>query len=119
MSAPSMNLLRGTLDLLVLRTLSHGALHGYAVSRFIRESSRDALQIEEGALYPALRRLEKKGLLESWWDATDTGRDAKFYELTDTGRAHLERELAQWERYVEAMRRVLFEAEPPLALGAP
>ena len=113
-----MNLLRGTLDLLVLRTLSHGPLHGYAVSRFIRESSQQALQIEEGALYPALRRLEKKGYLEAWWDATETGREAKFYELTPNGRAHLDTELVQWERYVEAMRQVLFEAQPPLSPAA-
>ena len=112
MTGPSMNLLRGTLDLMVLRTLSFGPRHGYAVSRFIRESSDQSFQIEEGALYPALRRLEKKGFLESWWDATDTGREAKFYELTKAGRSHLTQELDQWQRYVEAMRQVLFEAEP-------
>ncbi len=114
-----MNLLRGTLDLLILRTLSHGALHGYAASKYIRESSGQALQIEEGALYPALRRLEKKGFLTAWWDATDTGREAKFYELTDAGREHLDTELHQWERYVVAMRRVLFEADPPTPALAP
>ena len=117
MSGSSVNLLRGTLDLMVLRTLSFGPRHGYAVSAFIRASSDETFRVEEGALYPALRRLEKKGLLEAWWDKTETGREAKFYELTDAGRKHLESELDQWTRYVEAMRRVLFEASPTTAMA--
>lgn len=108
----SLGLLKGTLDVLVLKTLSWGPLHGYAISRFIRESTRDVLTVEEGALYPALRRLETRGWLASRWALTDTGREARFYQLTDAGRDQLERELGNWQRYVEAMARVLFEARP-------
>lgn len=107
-------LIRGTLDVLILKTLAWGPLHGYAVSRFIKSWTADALSIEEGALYPALRRLEKKDLLEAYWDETDTGREAKFYELTPSGRAHLESEIETWKRYVWAMQQVLFEADPAL-----
>ncbi|HVS12322.1 MAG TPA: PadR family transcriptional regulator [Thermoanaerobaculia bacterium] len=107
-----MNLLKGTLHVLVLKTLSWGPLHGYAISRFIRESTADALQVEEGALYPALRRMESRGWLESSWGLTETNREARFYQLTDSGRAQLEHELGDWQRYVQAMSRVLFEARP-------
>ncbi|HVS66339.1 MAG TPA: PadR family transcriptional regulator [Thermoanaerobaculia bacterium] len=108
----SMSLLKGTLDVLILKTLSWGTLHGYAISRFIRESTGDVLTVEEGALYPALRRLENRGWLASSWGLTDTRREAKFYQLTVSGKAQLERELGDWQRYVEAMSRVLFEARP-------
>jgi transcriptional regulator len=108
----SMSLIKGTLDVLVLKTLSWGPLHGYAISRFIRESTRDVLTVEEGALYPALRRLETRGWLSSTWGLTETGREARFYQLTDVGKEQLERELGDWQRYVEAMSRVLFEARP-------
>ena len=107
-----MELIRGTLDVLVLKTLSWGALHGYGISRAIRAATDDALQVEEGALYPALRRLEKRGLLQGSWGVTDTGRDARFYELTPAGRGHLEGEVESWRRYVEAMSRVLFATGP-------
>lgn len=107
-----MQLMKGTLDVLILKTLSNGALHGYAISRWIRETSDDVLAVEEGALYPALRRLENKGLLESRWGATDTGRQAKFYELTGKGRVALEAELESWDRYAEAMGRVLEGSGP-------
>ena len=76
-----LQLMRGTLDVLILKTLSWGPLHGYAISRSIRATSGEDLNVEEGALYPALRRLEKRGLLESEWGVTETGRDAKFYRL--------------------------------------
>ena len=102
-----LELLKGTLDVLILKTLSRGPLHGYGVSRWIRETTGDEFQVEEGALYPALRRLEKKGLLEASWGETDTGRQAKFYELTPQGSAELERSLGRWHRYVAAMGRVL------------
>ena len=102
-----LELLKGTLDVLILKTLSRGPLHGYGVSRWIRETTGDEFQVEEGALYPALRRLEKKGLLVADWGETDTGRQAKFYELTPQGRAELERSLGRWHRYVAAMGRVL------------
>ena len=102
-----MDLLKGTLDILILKTLSSGTMHGYGVSRSIRETTDDVLTVEEGALYPALRRLEKKGLLRSQWGQTDTGREAKFYGLTAAGRRQLEHHLASWEQYVAAMARVL------------
>ena len=104
-----MELLRGTLDLLILKTLSHGPLHGYGVSLAIRRATGDALQVDEGALYPALRRLEKRGLLEAEWRNSDTGRDAKFYELTPAGESGLASEMSKWTRYVEAMAQVLNE----------
>ncbi|MBW3533692.1 MAG: PadR family transcriptional regulator [Gemmatimonadetes bacterium] len=107
-----MELIRGTLDVLVLKTLSWGPLHGYAISRVIRSATDEALSVEEGALYPALRRLEKRGLLEGSWAVTETGRDARVYELTDAGLRHLENEVDSWRRYVEAMSRVLFATEP-------
>ena len=102
-----MDLLRGTLDILILTTLRRDRMHGYAISRWIRETTEDVLTVEEGALYPALRRLEKKGLLRAEWGETDTGREAKFYELTAAGRRQLAAQRADWDQYVEAMSRVL------------
>lgn len=107
MAERSLELLKGTLDVLVLKTLSDGPLHGYAVSRSIREATGEVFQIEEGALYPALRRLEKRDLVASAWGVTNTGREAKFYRLTPAGEAELRSELRRWSRYVEAMDRVL------------
>lgn len=102
-----MELLKGTLDVLILKTLSHGSMHGYGISRWLRETTRDALRVEEGALYPALRRLEKRGLLEASWEESDTGRQAKFYRLTHAGEAELKDGVRSWRRYTEAMARVL------------
>lgn len=109
-----MNLIKGTLDILILKTLSWGPMHGYAVSRWIREASGEELTVEEGALYPALRRLERKGWLEAEWGETETGREARFYTLTAAGREQLSQEVSAWERYVAAMARVL-EAPAPAA----
>ena len=108
----SLDLLKGTLDVLILKTLSRGPLHGYGISKAIRTLTEDDFQVEEGALYPALRRLEKKGLLAASWDVTDTGREAKFYDLTPAGLEKLDSELAHWRRYVVAMSRVLFADDP-------
>jgi transcriptional regulator len=107
MAERSLELLKGTLDVLILKTLSEEPMHGYGVSRSIREATRDAFHVEEGALYPALRRLEKRSLVESAWSVTETGREAKFYSLTPAGRAELRSSLRTWRRYVEAMGRVL------------
>ena len=107
MSGPPLEILKGTLDVLLLKTLSQEPMHGYAVSRWIREATDDALKVEEGALYPALRRLEKKGLVEAHWGTTDTGREARFYHLTEAGKAALQSQLQTWNRYVEAMGNVL------------
>ena len=110
-----MELLKGTLDVLILKTVSWGPMHGYGISRWIRETTREALTVEEGALYPALRRLESRGWLAAEWGVTDTGREARFYELTEEGRARLREEVVAWRRYVAAMARVL-EA-PQAAVG--
>ncbi|MEX0891618.1 MAG: PadR family transcriptional regulator [Gemmatimonadota bacterium] len=101
------NLFTGTLDLLVLQTLAGQKLHGYAIGRSIRAAGGDALAVEEGALYPALHRLEARGLLEAGWGRTDTGRRAKFYTLTADGRAHMEAERARWEAHARAVWAVL------------
>lgn len=101
------NLYSGTLDLLVLRSLTWGALHGYGIGRWIRQSSAEVLKVEEGALYPALHRLEKKGWLVAKWGLTETGRQAKFYELTDLGKEHLRSETARWTEHQTAVQAVL------------
>jgi PadR family transcriptional regulator, regulatory protein PadR len=111
MGAASLTLLKGTLDVLILRTLSWQPMHGYAVSRWIREHSGDVFRVEEGVLYPALRRLEERGLVQGEWSLTETGREAKFYTLTDEGRRRLRAEVRDWTRYVAAMSQVL-EARP-------
>lgn len=107
MGVTSLALLKGTLDVLILRTLGWQSMHGYAISRWIRENSRDVFRVEEGALYPALRRLEERGYLTSEWSLTETGREAKFYALTEQGRRRMRSEVRDWSRYVEAMTRVL------------
>lgn len=110
--AESLELIKGTLDVLILKTLSWGPMHGYAISRWIRETTADTLTVEEGALYPALRRLESKNWLMGEWGVTQTGREARFYELTDEGRERLKEEVATWRRYVAAMTRVLEAPRP-------
>ena len=106
MSKPS-DLLQGTLDLLILRTLALGPMHGWAVAGRIRQISQDVLQITQGALYPALHRLEQQGWLRAEWRKSETGRDAKYYALTRAGRAQLEKELAQWKRLSNAVGLVI------------
>lgn len=98
-----LELIRGTLDLLVLKALSWGSMHGLAVLQWIERSTRQRLQIEEGALYPALHRMEAKGWLEAEWGHTDAGRRAKFYRLTAAGRRQLSAKLTKWARYSEAV----------------
>lgn len=107
MSKESLELLKGTLDIVILKTLEAGPRHGYGISRWVRDATGEDLSIDEGALYPALRRLEKRGYVEAEWGVSDTGRDAKFYRLTDTGRRELASAVDNWERYVAAMTRVL------------
>lgn len=107
MGDASLDLLKGTLDILILRTLSLGPLHGYGISRWLRDTTDDAFRVEEGALYPALRRLEKRGFVEAEWGVTDTGRDARFYRLTASGRNELNVGVRSWSRYAVAMARVL------------
>lgn len=100
-------LLPGTLDMLILKTLSRGELHGYAIAQFIQQASDDVLKVEEGALYPALHRLEVRGLLKSEWGASDNNRRAKFYRLTALGRRELEHESASWDRIAAGVTRVM------------
>ena len=101
------DLLPGTLELLVLKTLSLGELHGYGISQHIQRLSRDVLQVEEGSLYPALQRLQLKGLIKSKWGLTPTRRRARYYTLTAAGRKQLGEETSSYERVVAAMSRVL------------
>jgi PadR family transcriptional regulator PadR len=105
--APDLDLLKGTLDVLVLKTLSWGPRHGYAVSRWIADTTDDALSVEEGALYTALHRLEQRGLIESEWGLSENNRRAKYYQLTAAGRAALRAQTQRWTRYAEAVFKVL------------
>ena len=103
-------LLHGTLDALVLKTLSGGPRHGYGIARYLEEATEGAVTIEEGSLYPALYRLEKRGLLEATWGPSETGRRAKFYRLTRDGRTQLARETKAWAEFSAAVSRVLLPA---------
>ena len=109
MPKPS-DLLQGTLDLLILKTIARDALHGWAISKRIQELSDDVLAVQQGSLYPALHRLEHQGWIEAEWRATDLGRTAKFYSLTREGRQQLERELETWDRLSSAVRLLLKRA---------
>jgi len=102
LSKPS-DLIQGTLDLLILKTLSLDPKHGWAIAKRIQQVSEDALQVTQGALYPALHRLEQQGWVRSEWRESETGREAKFYFLTKAGRTQLQKELAQWERLSNAV----------------
>jgi transcriptional regulator len=101
------NLFTGTLDLLILQTLRQGPLHGYAIGRHFSDRTKGILEMEEGVLYPALYRLNRKGFLESDWGETETGRRAKFYALTRKGRVALKKEKARWEEHIQAVQAVL------------
>lgn len=106
-----LDVIRGTLDLLILKSLSWGPMHGLAVLRWIEQGSNRKLQIEEGALYPALHRMAQKGWLDAEWGYSDQGRKAKFYRLTAAGRKQLAAEVSRWARYTDAVGLVL-SAEP-------
>lgn len=101
------DLFTGTLDILILKAVSWGPRHGYAIGRWIRETTTDDVVVQEGALYPALHRLERKGLLAERWDVSETGREAKYYTLTAGGRAHLRAEAKRWTRFSSAIGRAL------------
>jgi len=106
-AADRSELLQGTLDMLILKVLEPAPLHGYAIAQRINRTSRALLQVPQGSLYPALHRLENKGLLAAEWIETDGGRDAKVYRLTRKGRAHLDAEIADWSRVSQAIRLIL------------
>jgi transcriptional regulator len=99
--------LRGTLDVLILKTLTWGPRHGYAVARWLEETTGDTLTIEEGSLYPSLYRMEQRGWIESEWGTSELGRQAKFYKLTAAGRKQLRVETAEWQAFVDVVSRVL------------
>jgi PadR family transcriptional regulator PadR len=98
---------QGTLDLLILKVVALGPVHGYSVAQRLQQVSRDVVQVPQGSLYPALHRLENRGLLAAEWRQTDSGRDAKFYRLTRKGRAQLEAQAASWRRLSEAVALIL------------
>lgn len=105
--AASGELIQGTLDMLILKTLERGAMHGYAIAEFIERTSEDVLRVEEGALYPALHRLELRGLLAAAWGLSENNRRAKFYRLTATGRKRLAEEAGYWARITAGIARVM------------
>jgi transcriptional regulator len=107
MGGSSLEILKGKLETLVLKAISRKPNHGYGIARWLKETSAEAFQVEEGALYPALRRMEKRGLLLSDWDVTETGREAKYYRLSKEGERQLQAAEEMWNRYVTAMGQVL------------
>jgi len=110
MKSSKSDLLQGTLDLLILRTLASGEMHGWGISQRLQQISQDVLQVNQGSLYPALYRLEQQGWVESSWGDSDANRRAKFYRLTKAGRKQLAEETANWERMATAVQRVLQRA---------
>ena len=111
MDTPKSDLLQGTLDVLILKIVALEPLHGYGIAQRIRQISRDVLQVQQGSLYPALHRLEKRGWLRAEWGEAETGREAKFYSLTRVGHKQLEAETANWDRLSEAVTLILRMAE--------
>ena len=111
MDTQKSDLLQGTLDVLILKIVALEPIHGYGIAQRIRQISKAVLQVQQGSLYPALHRLEKRGLLGAKWGEAETGREAKFYSLTKTGRKHLETEMANWDRLSEAVTMILRTAE--------
>jgi PadR family transcriptional regulator PadR len=113
MPRPPQDLLQGTLDLLVLKTLSWGPAHGYAIARWIQQLTGQVLDVGEGSLYPALHRLEERGLVNSEWQLSPNNRRAKFYQLTTRGRQQLRTETATWTEFVDAVGKVLRTTAQP------
>lgn len=113
MPASPVDVLQGTLDVLVLKALSWGPRHGHGVARVIRDTTSGTLDITDGSLYVALHRLEERGLVDSEWGLSDKGKRARFYTLTARGRQHLKREIAAWQRYVQSVTRLLTATAQP------
>ena len=107
---PEEEMLKGTLDMMILRSLLTGAAHGHTIAKIIERSSEDVLQVEQGSLYPALYRLEDRGWLSSYWSASENNRRAKFYRLTAAGRKQLQKESKRWKRMTRAIALVMGEA---------
>lgn len=114
MDTTKLEFFRGTLDVLILKALVWGPLHGYAITSLIRRQSDQALLLEEGTLYPALWRLESKGLLDAEWGLSENNRKAKFYRLNAAGRRQLRHDVRTWEAYATAVAKVLSATQPPL-----
>jgi PadR family transcriptional regulator len=110
MSTIKKDRLYGTLDVLILKTLAGGPRHGYSIAKWLEDTSGDAINVEEGSLYPALYRMEKRGWLDAEWGASELGRKAKFYRLTRAGREQLRAEMAEWKAFVAAVSGVLLRA---------
>jgi PadR family transcriptional regulator len=106
------DLFTGSLELLILKAVSWGPRHGYAIGQWLRQTTSEALTVQEGALYPALHRLERRGLLEEEWGVSETNREAKFYRLTPAGRKHLKAEQARWHEYARVMTLSLSAGQP-------
>lgn len=115
MDKAQLELVRGTLDVLILKALVWGPLHGYAITSLIRRQTDEALLVEEGTLYPALWRIESKGLVEADWGLSENNRKAKFYRLTAAGRRQLRQETKTWEAYAAAVGKMLGATQPPVA----
>lgn len=111
MSDPKSDLLQGTLDMLILKIVALGPIHGYGISRRIRQISKDVLQVQQGSLYPALHRLEKRGWLAADWGESENGRQAKFYRLSAQGRKQLLAEQSNWDRLSEAVALIMETAQ--------
>jgi transcriptional regulator len=109
--APRSDLLQGTLDMLILKVVALGSIHGYAIAQRLQQMSGAVLQVQQGSLYPALHRLEKRGWLRAEWAASETGREARFYSLTRLGRKQLDQERANWARLSAAISGILSTAE--------
>jgi transcriptional regulator len=109
--APRSDLLQGTLDMLILKVVALGSIHGYAIAQRLQQMSGAVLQVQQGSLYPALHRLEKRGWLRAEWAASETGREARFYSLTRLGRKQLDQERANWDRLSAAISGILSTAE--------
>jgi PadR family transcriptional regulator, regulatory protein PadR len=108
--SPSIDVLQGTLDLLILKTLALEPMHGWGIAQRIQQVSKEVLQVQQGSLYPALYRLERKGLIQAEWGASDNNRRAKYYSLTKTGREQLDREIADWDTLTSAIALILQRA---------
>jgi PadR family transcriptional regulator, regulatory protein PadR len=113
MFADDRGLLQGTLELLILKTLSRGPAHGYGIARWIEEATEDALRVEEGSLYPALHRMERKGWIEAEWGASENNRKAKYYRLTSAGRAEFRAKTRGWSRLVAVVGKALASTARP------
>ena len=111
--SPDLGLLQGTLDVMILKAVSWGPMHGFAVAKWIRSTTDDVLQIDDGALYPALHRMEHRGLIDADWDLTENKRRAKYYRLTAKGRQELRVRATSWDRYASAVSKVIHATVQP------